>query len=151
MKIDALKDYIKKTIQQEVRNVIKEELKTQLAEILLGNTSKSSQNDYTFIDKSESLIEENVSTQPQKPKKVVKYTNNPVLNDILNQTTGGIPQEGGLVSMMGGYGNGGTGIQEVITETKAPDNSPEPVKSVYSAMNRDYRSLMKAVDKKKTK
>ena len=69
-----------------------------------------------------------------------------MLNDILNQTTGGIPQEGGLVSMMGGLD---VGKSQVITETKAPENAPEPVKSVYSAMNRDYRSLMKAVNKKR--
>jgi hypothetical protein len=51
-----------------------------------------------------------------------------------------------MVSMMGGYGGG---TQEVITETKVPENAPEPVKSVYSAINRDYRSLMKAVNNKR--
>lgn len=146
MKIDVLKDYIKKTVQQEVKNVLREELKTQLAEILLGNSGKSKQADY--LEKSESIVEEAVNVSTQKPKKAVKYTNNPVLNDILNETTGGVPQEGGMVSMMGGYGDT---TREVITETKAPENSPEPVKSVYSAMNRDYRSLMRAVDKKRSK
>lgn len=146
MKIDVLKDYIKKTVQQEVKNVLREELKTQLAEILLGNSGKSKQADY--LEKSESIVEEAVTVSTQKPKKAVKYTSNPVLNDILNETTGGVPQEGGMVSMMGGYGDT---TREVITETKAPENSPEPVKSVYSAMNRDYRSLMKAVDKKRSK
>lgn len=146
MKIEALKEYIRKVVQQEVKNVLKEELKTQLAEILLGNSVKSKEPDQSFIDKSESMLEEIVSTPTQKPKKIIKYTNNPVLNDILNQTSGGIPQEGSVVSMMGGYD---TGAQEVITETKAPETAPEPVKTVYSAMNRDYRSLMKAVDKKR--
>jgi hypothetical protein len=47
---------------------------------------------------------------------------------------------------MGGLGGGST---QVIAESKAPANAPEPVKSVYSAMNRDYRSLMKAVNKKR--
>lgn len=145
MKIDVLKDYIKKTVQQEVKNVLREELKTQLAEILLGNSIKSKQPDY--LEKSESIIEESINVSTQKPKKVVKYTSNPVLNEILNETTGGIPQEGGMVSTMGGYGET---VREVITETKAPENSPESVKSVYNAMNRDYRSLMKAVDKKKS-
>lgn len=69
-----------------------------------------------------------------------------MLNEILNQTTGGVPQEGGMVSMMGGYGST---TSQVITETKAPENAPEPVKSVYSAINRDYRSLMKAVNNKR--
>ena len=37
------------------------------------------------------------------------------------------------------------------TVVKAPENAPEPVKTVYQAMNKDYRMLMKAVDKKKNK
>ena len=85
--------------------------------------------------------------QVKPPKKFVKYTNNPMLNDILNQTTGGVPQEGSMVGMIGGYGGGGS--DQIITETKAPENASEPVKSVYSAVNRDYRSLMAAVNKKR--
>lgn len=149
MKIDALREYIKKTVQQEVRNVLKEELKTQLAEILLGNSIKSKVGEDNFLSKSESLVEESVDVPTsQKPKKYVKYTSNPVLNEILNQTTGGVPQEGGVVSMMGGYD---VGPKQVISETKAPENAPEPVKNVYTAMTRDYRALMKAVDKKRSK
>jgi hypothetical protein len=94
-------------------------------------------------------MNESVVEEPVKPvKKFVKYTSNPMLNDILNQTTGGIPQEGGMVNMMGGFGGA---TQTTINETKVPENAPAPVKSVYSAMNRDYRSLMKAVDSKKSK
>ena len=33
MKIDVLKEFIKKTVQQEVRSVVQAELKLQLAEI----------------------------------------------------------------------------------------------------------------------
>jgi hypothetical protein len=146
MKIEVLKEFIKKTVQQEVKNIVKDELKTQLVEILLGNSIKTTEMKQSFIDKSESMIEESVSIPTQKVKRSIKYTNNPVLNDILNQTSGGIPQEGGVVSMMGGYD---TNDQEVITETKTPENAPEPVKTVYSAINRDYRSLMKAVNKKR--
>jgi hypothetical protein len=100
-----------------------------------------------ILKELETMEESSVIEEEVKPaKKFVKYTNNPMLNDILNQTTGGVPQEGGMVGMMGGYGGA---TSQVITETKAPENAPEPVKSVYSAMNRDYRSLMKAVNKKR--
>ena len=71
MKIEALKEYIRKTVQQEVRNVLKEELKYQLTEMLLGNQvqnlSKSVSKE-SFIDKSESLIEEETLPEPPKPK-----------------------------------------------------------------------------------
>lgn len=149
MKIEVLKEFIKKTVQQEVRN----ELKIQLAEIfskeVIKAKKKSSDSDLEqqILSELETMNESTVVEEPVKSvKKFVKYSNNPMLNEILNQTTGGVPQEGSMVSMMGGYGGG---TQEVITETKVPENAPEPVKSVYSAINRDYRSLMKAVNNKR--
>ena len=153
MKIEVLKEFIKKTVQQEVRNVIQSEIKLQLAEIFskeaVQTKKKSADSDLEqqILKDLETMEESSVIEEEVKPaKKFVKYTNNPMLNDILNQTTGGVPQEGGMVGMMGGYGGA---TSQVITETKAPENAPEPVKSVYSAMNRDYRSLMKAVNKKR--
>ena len=155
MKIDILKEFIKKTVQQEVRIVVQSELKLQLAEILskdvIQSKKKSSDSDLEqqILKELDVMNESAVVEEPIKPtKKFVKYTSNPMLNDILNQTTGGVPQEGSMVSMMGGYGNS---TQEVITETKVPENAPAPVKGVYSAINRDYRALLKAVDSKKSK
>jgi len=149
MKIEVLKEFIKKTVQQEVRN----ELKIQLAEIfskeVIKAKKKSSESDLEqqILSELETMNESTVVEEPVKSvKKFVKYSNNPMLNEILNQTTGGVPQEGSMVSMMGGYGSNN---QEVITETKVPENAPAPVKGVYSAMNRDYRSLMKAVNNKR--
>jgi hypothetical protein len=153
MKIDILKEFIKKTVQQEVRNVVQSELKLQLAEIFSKEViqakkkSSDSELEQQILKELDVMNESDVVEEQVKPtKKFVKYTSNPMLNDILNQTTGGVPQEGSMVSMMGGYGGG---TQEVITETKVPENAPEPVKSVYNAINRDYRSLMQAVNKKK--
>ena len=153
MKIEVLKEFIKKTVQQEVRSVIQAELKLQLAEIFSKEVVQPKKNtqesdlESQILKELESFENTDVIEEEVKPsKKFVKYTNNPLLNDILNQTTGGVPQEGGMVSMMGGFNSGGS---QIITETKAPENAPEPVKSVYSAMNRDYRSLMKAVNKKR--
>ena len=149
MKIEVLKEFIKKTVQQEVRN----ELKIQLAEIfskeVINAKKQSSDSDLEqqILSELETMNESTVVEEPVKSvKKFVKYSNNPMLNEILNQTTGGVPQEGSMVSMMGGYGGNN---QEVITETNIPENAPAPVKGVYSAMNRDYRSLMKAVNNKR--
>jgi hypothetical protein len=156
MKIEVLKEFIKKTVQQEVRNVLKTELKSQLSEIFANNSSKpqkktksaDSDLEAKILNELESMNESVAEVETKPTKKYVKYTNNPILNDILNQTTGGVPQEGGMVSMMGGYGSTSS---QVITETKAPENAPEPVKSVYSAMTRDYSKLMSAIEKKKSK
>ena len=158
MKIDILKEFIKKTVQQEVRIVVQSELKRQLAEIfskeVIQAKKKSAVSAETDLEQQilkelDVMNESDVVEEQVKPtKKFVKYTSNPMLNDILNQTTGGVPQEGSMVSMMGGYGGS---TQEVITETKVPENAPAPVKGVYSAINRYYRSLLKAVDSKKSK
>lgn len=150
MKVEELKQYIRKTIQQELRTLLKEELKSQLAEILLGNGTGKTAVSENYLAKSESMLDEPVEPVAQKPKKTVKYTNNPVLNEILNQTSGGVPREGEIV----GYEDGGVGSiggREQINEVKAPENAPESVKTVVNAMNRDYRALLKAVDKKKSK
>lgn len=155
MKIEVLKEFIKKTVQQEVRSVVQAELKLQLAEIfskeVLQAKKKSSDSDLEqqILKELETMNESTVVEESVKPaKKFVKYTNNPMLNDILNQTTGGVPQEGGMVNMMGSFGGA---TQTSINEVKVPENAPAPVKSVYSAMNRDYRALLKAVDSKKSK
>lgn len=127
MKIEVLKEFIKKTVQQEVRNIVQSEIKHQLAEVFSKDISQSKKKspdsslELEIMKELESLNESSTQEEQSKPaKKYVKYTNNPMLNDILNQTTGGIPQEGGVVSMLGGYG---VGTQEVINETKAPTNT----------------------------
>ena len=155
MKIDILKEFIKKTVQQEVRSVVQSELKLLPPSIPVAfwfkSKKKSSESDLEqqILKELDVMNESDVVEEQVKPtKKFVKYTSNPMLNDILNQTTGGVPQEGSMVSMMGGYGGS---TQEVITETKVPENAPAPVKGVYSAINRDYRALLKAVDSKKSK
>jgi hypothetical protein len=151
MKIEALKEYIKKTVQQEIRSILREELKYQLTEILLGNNSNVVESKKDESVSLSSLLEsETESVKQQTPKKTVKYTSNPVLNEILNETQGGVPREGELVGLIGD-GFGGTAGREQINEVKAPENAPKEVKTVYQAMNKDYRSLMKAVDKKRNK
>ena len=87
-------------------------------------------------------ILEPVASVPTTPKKVIQYTKNPILNQILNETSGGVPQEGSLVSMLGGP-------ERSITESIIPETAPEPVKKVAAALTRDYSALLKAVEQKR--
>lgn len=140
MKAEILKDYIKKLVQQEVRNVLKVELREHLSEILIGNGS---------LAKKQTVVEESVEhivQEPQPTKKFVKYTKNDMLNQILNETTGGIPREGSMVDLTEGF-NGSQ--NSILNEVKPPENASEPVKTVYNAMTRNYSKLLKAIDKKK--
>lgn len=147
MKIEVLKEYIKQTVREEIKNILKDELKYQLTEMLLNNNTSSQPS--KSLQKPVNVIEsEQVVSKTTPPKKTVKYTDNPVLNEVLNETVCAIPQEGQMVGLLGNGFN--TSQSEQINEVKVPDNAPEPVKTVFSAMNRDYRALMKAVDKKKS-
>ena len=101
MKIEILKEYIKKTVQQEVQRVVQSELKLRLSEIfskeVIQSKKKSSDSnlEQQILKELDTMNESVVADEQVKPpKKFVKYTNNPMLNDILNQTTGGVPQEG---------------------------------------------------------
>ena len=49
MKIDILKEFIKKTVQQEVRIVVQSELKRQLAEIFSKEVIKPRKNQLILI------------------------------------------------------------------------------------------------------
>jgi hypothetical protein len=104
----------------------------------------------------EEILEESVEEEvvPQPPKKFVRYTSNDVLNQILNETKGGVPREGQYVGLSEGFSNiGGDNsiINEAVAPVKAPENAPAEVKGVYQAMTRDYSKLMKAIDKKRNK
>lgn len=141
MKLDTLKEYIR----QEVRNAVREEVKNCLLEAFSKESISRSDSSPSFSSLvSESVTEQHVE-QPQNKKKFVKYTSNPVLNQILNETTGGVPQEGGLASIMG---SGEPSVVDKLTES-VTEHAPEPVKAVAQAVTRDYRSLLKAVDKKR--
>lgn len=163
MKIEVLKEYIQKVVREEIKSVLKEELRTQLFEILLGN-SKNLVNERiggegVTREKSTSLssLLNNDGEEPKqekKPeKKFVKYTNNPILNEVMNEITNKIPAENPYVGYDGALQSGGSEqLNEVFTPApvvQVPDNAPKEVKAVASAMTKDYRSLMKAVDKKR--
>ena len=156
MKSDVLKEVIKKIVQQEVKSILKKELRSCLAEIILSEDSRKSKVKETSTIKMEEILEESVEEEvvPQPPKKFVRYTSNDVLNQILNETKGGVPREGQYVGLSEGFSNiGGDNsiINEAVAPVKAPENAPAEVKGVYQAMTRDYSKLMKAIDKKKNK
>ena len=80
-------------MQQEVRIVVQSEIKRQLAEIfskeVIQAKKKSADSDLEqqILSELETMNESTVVEEPVKSvKKFVKYSNNPMLNEILNQT-----------------------------------------------------------------
>ena len=137
MKTEGFVKLLRKVIREEVSKAIKTELKPLLNEV------KS--------------VNENTSLTNITPKPVTKkkYTKNPVLNDLLNETAA-VPSAGydtmnfksEMAQAFGMEHNNSiaptTGINgEVI------NMNSEAVASTVGAMTRDYSALMKAMDKKK--
>ena len=133
-----------------IKEVVKQEVKKQITDILINETN---------IPKAKPVIK-------KKKVKEQKFTDNAMLNQILNETAqqqeeyptlGGGTFDTSRMTEMLGYGSG-LGNKEVKREVAAastlqsagmnPDSAPE---HLTNALTRDYSGLMKAIDKKKGK
>ena len=132
-----------------IKEVVKQEVKKQITDILINETN---------IPKTKPVVKKKVKEQ--------KFTDNAMLNQILNETAqqqeeyptlGGGTFDSSRMTEMLGYGSG-LGNKEVKREVAAastlqsagmnPDDAPEHLKN---ALTRDYSGLIKAIDKKKGK
>ena len=132
-----------------IKEVVKQEVKKQVTDILINETN---------IPKTKPVVK-------NKKVKEQKFTDNPTLNKILNETAqqqeeyptlGGGTFDSSRATELLGYGS--LGNDEVKREVAAastiksagmnPDAAPEHLKD---ALTRDYSGLMKAIDKKKGK
>ena len=132
-----------------IKEVVKQEVKKQVTDILINETN---------IPKTKPVVK-------KKKVKEQKFTDNPTLNKILNETAqqqeeyptlGGGTFDSSRATELLGYGS--LGNDEVKREVAAastiksagmnPDAAPEHLKD---ALTRDYSGLMNAIDKKKGK
>ena len=144
----------KVSIKTMIRKIVREEAAMAIDEVI------------TEL-KQPSLSSQQVS-QPQPKKKVVEkkdYSNNSVLNDVLNETAasdewktmGGETYDSGKMNqvMSSQYGDlmnapsGEVNADAMVASMGVqPESAPEAVKNIFT---KDYRKLMKAVDKKRGK
>ena len=132
-----------------IKEVVKQEVKKQVTDILINETN---------IPKTKTVVK-------KKKVKEQKFTDNPTLNKILNETAqqqeeyptlGGGTFDSSRATELLGYGS--LGNDEVKREVAAastiksagmnPDAAPEHLKD---ALTRDFSGLMNAIDKKKGK
>ena len=132
-----------------IKEVVKQEVKKQITDILINETN---------IPKTKPVVK-------KKRVEEKKYTDNPTLNKILNETAqqqeeyptlGGGTFDSSRATELLGYGS--LGNDEVKREVAAagtmkgagmnPEAAPEHLKN---ALTRDYSDLIKAIDKKKGK
>ena len=147
-----------------IESMVRKEVRKQMDTIFIneGIQSIKANGKLDFKEKSGELL-----TKPKvQKKKKVKYTSNEALNNILNETKGGIPQDGqeeyptlgggafdtSRMTELLGYGKSDEGkrsVGAVETIKKAGVSVDDVPDHVTNALTRDYRDLMKAIDKKK--
>jgi len=152
MKTQELKEMIRSVIKEELQKTLPTLIPNILSEILTGQ-NKTVVSEKLETPKVSQKPSENIqSLQPAK-KTFKRYTNNDVLNAVLNETVGGIPREGSYAGLMGALRSeslGGANINESVEIPQQITPVNEEQAKVLNVINRDFRKLMKAVDKKKT-
>jgi len=143
MKTNELKELIRAIIREELDKTLPTLIPKVLTEALTGKQVNES------TVQSKTVVKESF----QKPKEVKKYSSNPVLNEILNQTVVKIPREDSMIGLDSQFKSQVFSGMQLNESTQIQEPNPTPVTEeqgkVMNVLNRDFRSLMKAVDKKK--
>ena len=132
MKKTELKNLIKEAVREELRSYL-----PKLISELGTKQTNEKPTDIVEETKKSLLKVRNTETKPLK-----SFSKNPAINQILNETVGGIPQEGSMVSS-GQASFSDTNGNQVDVNT-LPDH-------LSSALTRNYSDVMKLVDKKRGK
>ena len=141
-----------KKIISLIREIVRYEVKKEVKKIFIKENVKNT----------------SVKLQPKKLKKEVSYTKDPMLNKILNETAqsqefeeypiiSGNPYTTERMAELIGYNGSPMGNDEMRRKAAAIDtaqkvgvNPNEVPEEVMGALTRDYRDVMKAIDKKKS-
>jgi len=166
MKSEILLTLIKEVVKNEVKLQVKEELVKLIKSgaVTLNSqkkTSTPSLKDLTEVNQYERPIKKQESIQqPQRQQKV--FTNNPMLNEVLNQTQPFTSQQ----RAEGGMANGGGSVLDMMQPQRTmeedwetmdyrdmgvPQNIPQQLQSTgdalqdatMKALTRDYSALTK--------
>ena len=138
MKAKTFENLIRKVVREEIDYVLRREIKSLKED--LRDEIKS-----PIVEHTERLVEVPSVPQPSLKEKIMgkKFTKqnfvaNNTLNDLLNETAAGDTNTQSAISPVN------------MSQPLAMDTTNMP-KSVATAVTRDYRGLMKAIDKKKGK
>jgi hypothetical protein len=135
---------IQEVVRLEIKKMGPELIRSALLESLNPQSEKPQPKIHRPNIPNLVIEEETFLDAPITEKKpMVKFSNNPILNQVLNETRGGVPQEGS---------DTGVSVQDLIANTpKEVLHENVAVQSVAAALTRDYRSLLKAAEEKSKK
>jgi hypothetical protein len=143
MKKTELVEIIRTLVKEEVGNALPQLLMEVLAEKMVQNSNSllegKKQAEQPLQKRTQNVSFEAPMKQPpvQAPK---TYSTNPILNQILNETVGGIPNEESVSTP--------SAIDAIQSLPKNVLMENKEVAAVASAMTRDYSQLLKAIDAK---
>ena len=110
-------------LAQVIRKIVREEVRKEVRQVLTEQSRKKAPKKVTKNDMKTGLkhalgLADSIERVARKPKKVVEYTKNKMLNDILNETAGEIATGNAsrLASESGGYD---TMSQQTFTSNNA--------------------------------
>ena len=143
MKAKTFENLIRKVVREEIDYALRREIKSLKEDLRDDLKPTITEHKERMVEVPEtaknSLREKIMGNQPFKKQ---SFTSNGMLNDLLNETAQGDTNLNGNMSPVSMEGNFNTvqGMsEEVIPEV------------VSKAVNRDYSSLMKAIDKRNNK
>ena len=160
--LKAIQILIKEELKEQLPALIKETVRAEMKK-LIAEGKQPAKPKITGLSMAKAMMEddsiqESISTKviPQK-----QFSKNPMINQILNETRGGIPQgDGGFRTMNFGQGDmgslvGGTALAEKMGYGDLA-KGPQPtglgvntgVAEIDKALNRDYSELVKRFKKK---
>ena len=161
--LEAIQILIKEELKEQLPALIKEgvkaEMKKMLSESKVAPKPQSKGISMAKAILGDEPIQESVQSKQTAPVK--QYSKNPMINQILNETRGGIPQgDGGFRTMNFGQGDMGSIVGRTAIAEKMGygdlAKGPSPtglgvntgVPELDKALNRDYSELVKRFKKK---
>ncbi len=148
MKKSELVEIIRTVVKEEIETSLPQYLKEVLAESLVGQTTAKRvvESVQTPIQKTAAPARKPINVGLDAPLKQPSaqapkmFTNNPILNQVLNETVGGVPLEETFSAP--------TAIDTLQSLPKEVLSENKEVAAVANALTRDYSKLLKAVDAK---
>lgn len=138
MKKNELVDIIRTLVKEEVHNVLPQLLMEVLAEKMTENSAILESRSQVPSKKPNFNVGLDEPVKKQAASSPKMYTKNPILNQVLNETSGGVPDEETAPSAIDTLQNL---PREVLNENK-------DVAAVANALTRDYSKMLKVVDAK---
>ena len=138
MKKTELIEIIRTLVKEEVHNTLPQLLMEVLAEKLTGQE--------VLTEKIVEAPKRRVNVGLESPMKQTSvqvpktFTKNPILNQVLNETVGGVPQEAEPSTP--------STLDIIKTISKEMLNENKEVAAVANALTRDYSKLIRAADEK---